>query len=85
MLATESTSLTRPTQPVGAVAGYTQTENVDEPLAMLRSATTSYYEQDGLNSVTSLSNAAGVLAQTYMFDSFGKQTESSGSLSNSFQ
>jgi RHS repeat-associated protein len=52
---------------------------------MLRSATTSYYAQDGLNSVTSLSNAAGALAQTYTFDSFGKQTASSGSLTNSFQ
>jgi len=29
------------------VARYTQTQNVDEPLAMLRSATTSYYHVDG--------------------------------------
>ncbi len=52
---------------------------------MLRSSTTSYYEADGLGSVTSLSNAAGALAQTYTFDSFGKQTASSGSLTNPFQ
>ena len=31
------------------------------------------------------SNAAGALAQTYSFDSFGKQTATSGSLTNSFQ
>jgi len=49
---------------------------------MLRSGTTSYYEADGLDSVTSLSNAAGALAQTYTFDSFGNQTASSGSLTN---
>ena len=59
--------------------------NIDEPLAMLRSSTTSYYEADGLGSVTSLSNTAGALAQTYTFDSFGKQTASSGSLTNPFQ
>src|SRR3989441_11916614 len=68
-----------------AVARYTQTENIDETLAMLRSSTTSYYQADGLRSVTSLSNAAGGLAQTYTFDSFGKQTASSGSLTNPFQ
>ncbi len=51
---------------------------------MLRSATTSYYEVDGLGSITSLSNTAGALAQTYTFDSFGKQTASSGSLTNPF-
>jgi hypothetical protein len=44
------------------VARYTQTETMDEPLAMLRSRTTSYYEQDGNNSVTSLSSTASLLA-----------------------
>jgi RHS repeat-associated protein len=68
-----------------AVARYSDGLNIDEPLAMLRSAATSYYHADGLGSVTSLSNAAGALAQTYTFDSFGKQTASSGSLTNSFQ
>jgi RHS repeat-associated protein len=67
------------------VARYAQTESMDDPLAMLRSATTSYYEQDGLGTVTSLSNAAGALAQTYTLDSFGKTTASSGSLVNPFQ
>jgi YD repeat-containing protein len=52
----------------GVVARYSQGFNFDEPLAMLRSSTTSYYEQDGLGSVTSLSNTAGALAQTYTFD-----------------
>ena len=69
----------------GVVARYLQGSNFDEPLAMLRSSATSYYEADGLGSVTSLSNAAGALGQTYTFDSFGKQTASSGSLTNVFQ
>src|SRR6266403_5871134 len=66
-----------------AVARYSEW-NIDEPLAMLRGGVTSYYEADGLGSVTSLSNAGGALAQTYTFDSFGKQTASSGSLTNPF-
>jgi RHS repeat-associated protein len=69
----------------GVVVRYSQTEKLDEPLAMLRSSITSYYQADGLGSVTSLSNAAGALAQTYTFDSFGKQTASSGSLTNPLQ
>src|SRR6266581_9280339 len=54
-----------------AVARYTQSGLIDEPLAMLRGGATSYYDADGLGSVTSLSSAAGSLAQTYTYDSFG--------------
>jgi RHS repeat-associated protein len=67
------------------VARYTQGQNSDEPLAISRSAVTSYYEADGLGSVTSLTSGAGALAQTYTFDSFGKLTNSAGSLTNPFQ
>jgi RHS repeat-associated protein len=67
------------------VARYEDTQNLDEPLALLRSGTTSYYEADGLGSVTSLTTAAGALAQTYTFDSFGNLTASSGSLTNPFR
>ncbi len=69
----------------GVVARYSEGLNLDEPLAMLRSSTTSYYQTDGLNSVTSLSNAAGSIANTYTYDSFGKLTASTGSLTNSFR
>ncbi len=82
----DGANLIEETNAAGAVvARYTQGMHVDEPLAMLRSSATSYYEADGLGSVSSLSNAAGALAQTYTFDSFGKQTASSGSLTNPFQ
>jgi RHS repeat-associated protein len=67
------------------VARYAQGPIIDEPLAELQSGTTSYYQADGLGSVSSLSNAAGALAQTYTFDSFGNTTASSGSLVNPFQ
>ena len=68
-----------------AVARYSQGENVDEPLAGLRSGTTSYYEADALGSITSLSNAAGALAQTYTLDSFGNLVATSGSIVNNFR
>jgi RHS repeat-associated protein len=74
------------TNAAGAVVTrYTQTQRIDEPLAMLRNSAASYYDADGLGSITSLSNSAGALAQTYTFDSFGKQTASSGSLTNPFR
>jgi RHS repeat-associated protein len=68
-----------------AVARYAQGARVDEPFAMLRSSATSYYNADGLGTVTSLANGSGSLTQTYNYDSFGKMTASSGSLVNSLQ
>ena len=67
------------------VARYAQGLGIDEPLAILRSSATSYYESDALSSVTSLSSSAGSLGQTYTYDSFGNLVNSSGSLTNPFQ
>jgi RHS repeat-associated protein len=79
-------NLVEETNSSGAVvARYSQTQNIDEPLAMLRSGTTSYFHADGLGSVTSLSSAAGSIVNTYTYDSFGKLTASTGSLVNPFQ
>jgi len=69
----------------GVVARYSESDEIDEPLAQVRSSATSYYEEDGIGSVTSLSNSAGILTQGYTFDSFGKLTASTGSISNPFQ
>lgn len=70
----------------GAVlARYTQGPGIDRPLAEVRSGTTSYYEADALGSITSLSNSAGTLANTYSYDSFGKLMGSTGTLTNRFQ
>jgi RHS repeat-associated protein len=69
----------------GIVARYTQTDNVDEPIAMQRGSATSYYERDGLGSITSLTAANGTVAQSYTYDSFGNVTNSSGSLTNFFR
>jgi RHS repeat-associated protein len=66
------------------LARYSQ-GGIDEPLSELRSGTTSYYQHDGLDSTTSLSSSAGVLTNTYRYDSFGKLTASTGTLTNPFQ
>jgi len=52
---------------------------------VFRWAATSYFHADGLGSISSLSNAAESIANTYIYDSFGKLTASTGSLVNSFQ
>jgi RHS repeat-associated protein len=67
------------------LARYTQTQRIDEPLAMLRSSTASYYESDGLWSITSLSNGTGTVANTYTYDSFGNVTNFTGTLANPFR
>ncbi len=67
------------------LARYTDEPRWDGPLSMLRGGVTSYYEQDGLNSVGSLTNSSGALAETYTYDSFGKVTASTGALTNPFQ
>ena len=64
------------------VARYTQGIGVDQPLAESRSAPSSYYEADGLGSVSSLSNEMGALVNTYVYDSFGRQTTSTYTLTN---
>jgi RHS repeat-associated protein len=69
----------------GVVARYSQGRNIDEPLAMLRNGATSYYEQDGLGSVTSLTNSAGTVANNYTYDSFGNLIATSGSTVNNFR
>ena len=66
------------------LARYTQGSHIDEPYAEFRSGTTSYYEDDGGDSVTSLTSSAGTLANSYAYDSFGKLTASTGTLVNPF-
>ena len=62
-----------------------QGQMMDQSFAALRSGVTSYFEQDGIGSVTSLSNSAAALSNTYTYDSFGNLTASSGSLINPFR
>ncbi len=67
-----------------AIARYAQGLGIDEPLEEVQSGTAAYYEADGLGSITSLTTAAGTVANTYTYDSFGNQTASTGAVSNRF-
>jgi RHS repeat-associated protein len=67
------------------VARYTQGPGIDQPLAELRTGSVSYYQQDGLGSISSLSGSAGSLSNTYTYDSYGKQIGSTGTTVNSFE
>ena len=64
------------------LARYTFSRKIDQPLSVLRSGVTSYYEQDGIGSTSTLSNSAGALANTYSYDSFGNLTASTGTIIN---
>jgi len=67
------------------LARYTHSPVIDQPLAELRSGVASYYQEDGLGSVTSLSSGGAALANTYAYDSYGKLSASSGTLINPVQ
>jgi RHS repeat-associated protein len=67
------------------LARYMQSPSLDQPLAELRSGVTSYSLQDGIGSVSALSNSAGALAGTYSYDSFGNLTASTGAITNPFR
>jgi RHS repeat-associated protein len=64
---------------------FTEGNHVDEWFAEMQSGTTTYYEIDGGDSVTSLSSGLGALTNTYTFDSLGNLTNFTGTLSNPFR
>jgi RHS repeat-associated protein len=68
-----------------SLARYAQNLGIDEPLAMLRGGTNSFYQADGVDSITSLADGSGNAAVTFKYDSFGKLSASAGSLVNPFQ
>jgi RHS repeat-associated protein len=67
------------------VARYVYSRRINEPLGQIRSDVTSYYETDGMGSVSSLSNSSGANAQSYTYDSFGNLTDSTGSVITPFR
>jgi len=69
-----------------STARYAQGLGIDEPLAELRSGATSFYQADGIGSITSLSDSTGALPNTYVYDTFGNvYYHPNGSVTNSYQ
>lgn len=67
------------------ISEYARGLGIDEPLAIKRVSTTDYYEQDGLRSITSLTNTNGSVGESYSYDTFGGTTNSSGTVTNFFR
>jgi len=67
------------------LARYSQQEGLDLPLSESEQGGVSYYQQDGGNSITSLSNSSGALANTYTYGAFGNLIASTGTVTNPFQ
>jgi len=67
------------------LAHYTQGPDIDEPMAITGGGGTYFYHADGLGSISSLTDGVGNLAVSYVYDSFGNQTASTGTIANPFQ
>ena len=72
-------------------ARYTHGPGIDEPISVDRDTngdgnfdTTYYFHQDGLGSVTAMTNGSGAIVQTYTYDSFGNIVNQTGSVENSY-
>jgi len=66
------------------LARYMQGAHVDELFAESRSGATSDYQEDRLDSTTSLSKSIGTLTDTYIYDSFVRLTASTETITNPF-
>jgi len=67
------------------LARYTQGAGIDEPLALIGPGGTYFYHPDGLGSISSLTDTTGNLAASYIYDSFGNLTASTGTITNPFK
>src|SRR5439155_10686970 len=62
------------------IRSFTQGPGVDQPLALTSSGVTSYYEADGLGSITSLTDITGTVTDSYSYDSYGNAYDQNGFL-----
>ncbi|HRB17853.1 MAG TPA: RHS repeat-associated core domain-containing protein [Nitrospira sp.] len=61
-------------------ARYTHGPGIDEPIAVTKGSSTFFYHQDGLGSVTDLTDSTGATAKSYAYDAYGSILESPGTL-----
>ncbi|MDH5669968.1 MAG: hypothetical protein OEY86_18355, partial [Nitrospira sp.] len=61
-------------------ARYTHGPGIDEPIAVTKGGSTFFYHQDGLGSVTDLTDSTGATAKSYAYDVYGNILESLGML-----
>ncbi len=61
-------------------ARYTHGPGIDEPIAVTKGGSTFFYHQDGLGTVTDLTDSTGATAKSYAYDAYGNMLESPGML-----
>ena len=61
-------------------ARYTHGPGIDEPLAVTKSGSTFFYHQDGLGSVTDLTDSTGATAKSYSYDAYGTIVDQTGTV-----
>ncbi|MFO0731410.1 MAG: RHS repeat-associated core domain-containing protein [Nitrospiraceae bacterium] len=61
-------------------ARYTHGPGIDEPIAVTKAGSTFFYHQDGLGTVTELTDNAGTVAKAYAYDAYGNILESPGTV-----
>ena len=59
---------------------YTHGPGIDEPITVTKGGATYFYRQDGLGTVTDLTDSAGMTAKSYAYDAYGNTLESPGTL-----
>ena len=65
-------------------ARYTHGPGIDEPLAMTRGSNTFFYHQDGLGTVTDLTDSTGQTAKTYSYDAWGQIIQQTGTVESPY-
>ena len=61
-------------------ARYTHGPGIDEPIAVTKGGSTFFYHQDGLGSVTDLTDATGATAKSYSYDAYGTIVDQTGTM-----
>ncbi|MGH7260610.1 MAG: RHS repeat-associated core domain-containing protein [Nitrospiraceae bacterium] len=61
-------------------ARHTHGPGIDVPIAVTKAGSTFFYHQDGLGTVTDLTDSAGAVAKAYAYDSHGNILESPGTV-----
>ena len=65
-------------------ARYTHGPGIDEPIAVTKGSSTYFYYQDGLGSVTDLTDSTGATAKSYAYDAYGNILESPGTVEQAY-
>ena len=61
-------------------ARYTHGPGIDEPIAVTKAGSTFFYHQDGLGSVTDLTDSTGVTTKSYAYDAYGNIVDQTGTV-----